>query len=239
MPPATATATVSLRELADLAIGTPEVGAVNFTALHTLIVAMLRSLNLQEVRINFQSPSPESSRSSELPRTALSAPQLAVPKEKPRSSSARPPALESQVKDLSKQLKTVTSQVQGIMSHVQHLTYPVGRLPVDSQDWPDGEMAVLLPDRARGGPVKIGKDGEQDGERASATKVSAGGRQASPQAEGGPRQGGAGAAGAPGHRAALLDLAGHGAAARCRRRCASLERSQGKGAGAFRGEVPW
>uniref|UniRef100_A0A8C8WYV5 Glutamine rich 2 n=1 Tax=Panthera leo TaxID=9689 RepID=A0A8C8WYV5_PANLE len=167
MPPATATATVSLRELADLAIGTPEVGAVNFTALHTLIVAMLRSLNLQEVRINFQSPSPESSRSSELPRTALSAPQLAVPKEKPRSSSARPPALESQVKDLSKQLKTVTSQVQGIMSHVQHLTYPVGRLPVDSQDWPDGEMAVLLPDRARGGPVKIGKDGEQDGERAS------------------------------------------------------------------------
>ncbi|XP_049491611.1 glutamine-rich protein 2 isoform X4 [Panthera uncia] len=171
MPPATATATVSLRELADLAIGTPEVGAVNFTALHTLIVAMLRSLNLQEVRINFQSPSPESSRSSELPRTALSAPQLAVPKEKPRSSSARPPALESQVKDLSKQLKTVTSQVQGIMSHVQHLTYPVGRLPVDSQDRPEGEMAVLLPDRARGGSVKIAKDGELDGERASATKA--------------------------------------------------------------------
>uniref|UniRef100_A0ABI7Y511 DUF4795 domain-containing protein n=1 Tax=Felis catus TaxID=9685 RepID=A0ABI7Y511_FELCA len=171
MPPATATATVSLRELADLAIGTPEVGAVNFTALHTLIVAMLRSLNLQEVRINFQSPSPESSRSSELPRTVLSAPQLAVPKEKPRSSSARPPALESQVKDLSKQLKTVTSQVQGIMSHVQHLTYPVGRLPVDSQDWLEEEMAVLLPDRARGGSMKIGKDGEQDGERASVTKA--------------------------------------------------------------------
>ncbi|XP_058560809.1 glutamine-rich protein 2 isoform X1 [Neofelis nebulosa] len=160
MPPATATATVSLRELADLAIGTPEVGAVNFTALHTLIVAMLRSLNLQEVRINFQSPSPESSRSSELPRTVLSAPQLAVPKEKPRGSSARPPALESQVKDLSKQLETVTSQVQGIMSHVQHLTYPVGRLPVDSQDGLEEETAVLLPDRARGGSMKIGKDGE-------------------------------------------------------------------------------
>ncbi|XP_043441574.1 glutamine-rich protein 2 [Prionailurus bengalensis] len=171
MPPATATATVSLRELADLAIGTPEVGAVNFTALHTLIVAMLRSLNLQEVRINFQSPSPESSRSSELPRTVLSAPQLAVPKEKPRSSSARPPALESQVKDLSKQLKAVTSQVQGIMSHVQHLPYPVGRLPVDSQDWLEEEMAVLLPDRARRGSMKIGKDGEQDGERASVTKA--------------------------------------------------------------------
>ncbi|XP_047687759.1 glutamine-rich protein 2 [Prionailurus viverrinus] len=171
MPPATATATVSLRELADLAIGTPEVGAVNFTALHTLIVAMLRSLNLQEVRINFQSPSPESSRSSELPRTVLSAPQLAVPKEKPRGSSARPPALESQVKDLSKQLKAVTSQVQGIMSHVQHLPYPVGRPPVDSQDWLEEEMAVLLPDRARRGSLKIGKDGEQDGERASVTKA--------------------------------------------------------------------
>ncbi|XP_038597845.1 glutamine-rich protein 2 [Tachyglossus aculeatus] len=41
---------VSLRELADLSIGTPEVGTVNFNALHTLLLAILRHLNLQDVK---------------------------------------------------------------------------------------------------------------------------------------------------------------------------------------------
>ncbi|XP_032726438.1 uncharacterized protein LOC116875255 [Lontra canadensis] len=179
MPPATAaTTTVSLRELADLAIGTPEVGAVNFTALHTLIVAMLRSLNLQEVRIDFQSPlpSPETSRTLELPQAALSAPQLAASKEKPRGSLTKPPTaaatLESQVKglggqvqDLSRKLKTVTSQVQGIVSHVQHLTAPISEL--DARDWLEEETAQLTPARARAGSLKIAK-----GERATVSQVS-------------------------------------------------------------------
>ncbi|XP_022378917.1 glutamine-rich protein 2 [Enhydra lutris kenyoni] len=178
MPPATAATTmVSLRELADLAIGTPEVGAVNFTALHTLIVAMLRSLNLQEVRIDFQSPlpSPETSRTLELPQAALSAPQLAASKEKPRGGLTKPPTaaatLESQVKglggqvqDLSRKLKTVTSQVQGIVSHVQHLTAPISEL--DARDWLE-ETAQLTPARARAGSLKIAK-----GERATVSQVS-------------------------------------------------------------------
>nr|XP_035944518.1 glutamine-rich protein 2 [Halichoerus grypus] len=179
MPPATAATTmVSLRELADLAIGTPEVGAVNFTALHTLIVAMLRSLNLQEVRIDFQSPlpSPEPSRTLEPPQAVLSDPQLAVSKGKPRGSLAKPPtlaaALESQVKglggqvqDLSRQLQTVTSQVQGIVSHVQHLTAPIGEL--DARDWLEEEPAKLTPARARAGSLKIAKD-----EQATVSQVS-------------------------------------------------------------------
>ncbi|XP_027968232.1 glutamine-rich protein 2 [Eumetopias jubatus] len=180
MPPATAaTTTVSLRELADLAIGTPEVGAVNFTALHTLIVAMLRSLSLQEVRIDFQSPlpSPEPSRTLEPPQAVLSAPQLAVSKEKPRGSLAKPPtaaaaALESQVKglggqvqDLSRQLKTVTNQVQGIVSHVQHLTAPISEL--GARDWLEEETAKLTPARARAGSLEIAK-----GERATVSQVS-------------------------------------------------------------------
>ncbi|XP_045842241.1 glutamine-rich protein 2 [Meles meles] len=179
MPPATAaTTTVSLRELADLAIGTPEVGAVNFTALHTLIVAMLRSLNLQEVRIDFQSPlpSPETSRTLELPQAALSAPQLAASKEKPRGSLTKPPTatatLESQVKglggqvqDLSRKLKTITSQVQGIVSHVQHLTAPISEL--DARDWLEEETAKLTPARAEAGSLKIAK-----GERATVSQVS-------------------------------------------------------------------
>uniref|UniRef100_A0A7N5JDE1 Glutamine rich 2 n=1 Tax=Ailuropoda melanoleuca TaxID=9646 RepID=A0A7N5JDE1_AILME len=167
MPPAmAATTTVSLRELADLAIGTPEVGAVNFTALHTLVVAMLRNLNLQEVRINFQSPSPEPSRTLEPPQAMLSAPQLAVSKEKPRASLTKPPteaaALESQVKglggqvqDLSRQLKTVTSQVQGIVSHVQHLTAPISEL--DARHWLEEEPAELTPAGARASSLKIAK----------------------------------------------------------------------------------
>ncbi|XP_004394454.1 PREDICTED: glutamine-rich protein 2 [Odobenus rosmarus divergens] len=178
MPPATAATTmVSLRELADLAIGTPEVGAVNFTALHTLIVAMLRSLSLQEVRIDFQSPlpSPEPSRPLEPPQAVLSAPQLAVSKEKPRGSLAKPPtaaaALESQVKglggqvqDLSRQLKTVTNQVQGIVSHVQHLTAPISEL--GARDWLEEETAKLTPARARAGSLEIAK-----GERATVSQA--------------------------------------------------------------------
>ncbi|KAB0400718.1 hypothetical protein E2I00_008345, partial [Balaenoptera physalus] len=84
MPPTTGAPSVSLRELADLAIGTPEVGAVNFTALHTLIVAMLKNLNLQDTRIDFPSPMLEQSRLFESPRVS--------------SSRAQPQALESQGK---------------------------------------------------------------------------------------------------------------------------------------------
>ncbi|XP_021270857.1 glutamine-rich protein 2 isoform X2 [Numida meleagris] len=42
-------ASLSLSELLDAAIGTPEVGAVNFTALHSLLRAMLQHLGLQHL----------------------------------------------------------------------------------------------------------------------------------------------------------------------------------------------
>ncbi|XP_040505607.1 glutamine-rich protein 2 [Gallus gallus] len=42
-------ASLSLSELLDAAIGTPEVGAVNFTALHSLLYAMLQHLGLQHL----------------------------------------------------------------------------------------------------------------------------------------------------------------------------------------------
>lgn len=42
-------APLSLSQLLDVAIGTPEVGAVNFTALHGLLQAMLRHLGLQDL----------------------------------------------------------------------------------------------------------------------------------------------------------------------------------------------
>ncbi|XP_045692716.1 glutamine-rich protein 2 [Phyllostomus hastatus] len=146
MPPATATNKVSLRELADLAIGTPEVGAVNFTALHTLIVAMLKNLHLQDTRVDFQTLSPEPSRSLEGARASLSTPQVGVPKEKRRSSVARVPAqtLDSQVKDLggqvqdlSRQFKTMDSQVQAMLDHMQYFTALVSGEDLDAQEWPE------------------------------------------------------------------------------------------------------
>lgn len=165
MPPVMAASRVSLRELADLAIGTPEVGAVNFTALHTLIVAMLKNLHLQDTVVDFHSLSPEQSHSFEALRALHSASQLSVPKETPskemalkerrKSIMARmsTQSLESQVKDLggqvqdlSRQFKTMDSQVQDIMTHVQSIT----RLDLDTEEWlEEKEMAMPVPEMAK------------------------------------------------------------------------------------------
>ncbi|XP_036051226.1 glutamine-rich protein 2 [Onychomys torridus] len=130
--PSLAANRVSLRELADLAIGTPEVGAVNFTALHTLIVAMLKSLNLQGVLIDFHYPSAESGRSLDVVRSSLSTPHVSSSKERRRSLSRQSlpsQTLESQVKDLgtqvldlSKQIKNMDNKVHGIATHMEHIS---------------------------------------------------------------------------------------------------------------------
>ena len=41
---------VKLAQMVDLALGTPEVGAVNFNVLHTLLHAMLKKLNMNEAQ---------------------------------------------------------------------------------------------------------------------------------------------------------------------------------------------
>ena len=46
------TASLSLAQLVDLALGTPEVGAVNFNVLHTLLHALLGKLDLQNYKAN-------------------------------------------------------------------------------------------------------------------------------------------------------------------------------------------
>ncbi|XP_013361567.1 PREDICTED: glutamine-rich protein 2 isoform X3 [Chinchilla lanigera] len=163
MPPATPVSRVSLRELADLAIGTPEVGAVNFTALHTLIVAILKNLNLQETLIDFQSLSPEGGRSIEslrsieplrTSRSTLSTPQLHPSKEKRKIGRSSSQILESQVKDLgdqvqdlTKQLQAVDSQVQVIVTHVQQITSQTmdfeAPTVLEVKDMPDTEEARI------------------------------------------------------------------------------------------------
>ncbi|ELW68290.1 Glutamine-rich protein 2 [Tupaia chinensis] len=154
MPPSALTTTVSLRELADLAIGTPEVGAVNFTALHTLIVAMLKNLNLQDTRVDFQTPSPEPSRLLEGTRTSLSTPQLPAPREK-RKGVARPPqTLESQVQDLGRQVQDLGRQVKAIGGRVkgllQHLASQAGGLDAGAREWVDlKDLGSLEPEKSQ------------------------------------------------------------------------------------------
>ncbi|KAM9597367.1 glutamine-rich protein 2 [Trichechus inunguis] len=160
-----AATTVSLRELADLAIGTPEVGAVNFTALHTLIVAILKKLNLHEAQTDFKSQALEQVQYHGTPQPSISAPQLSLPKERRRSmSKVSPHVLESQVKDLdgqvqdlSKQLKTMETQVQGIVTHVQHFTSQAIGMDPDVREWleeklvptmmPEQGTATLMPEK--------------------------------------------------------------------------------------------
>ncbi|XP_075415813.1 glutamine-rich protein 2 [Tenrec ecaudatus] len=128
---------VSLRELADLAIGTPEVGAVNFTALHTLLVSVLQTLQIQDTQIHFQPLVSEESSYPGSPRYSLSTPQIPPTKEKKRSlGKTSSHMLESQMKDLGeqvqdlggqvqdldRQLRTVENQVQSLVSHVEFFT---------------------------------------------------------------------------------------------------------------------
>ncbi|XP_052050402.1 glutamine-rich protein 2 [Apodemus sylvaticus] len=151
MPPSLMANRVSLLELADLAIGTPEVGAVNFTALHTLIVSILKSLNLQEVLIDFHYPSSaEPGRGAELTRGSFSAPHVSTSKERRRSLprlSQTPQELENQVKDLgtqvqdlTKQLKTMDNKMQGIATQIDHISTP----PELRQEFSRSEEEVAL-----------------------------------------------------------------------------------------------
>ena len=50
-PPIDAAGNLSLRTLLDLSLGTPEPGAVNFNALHTLLAALLTKLDLNGMQI--------------------------------------------------------------------------------------------------------------------------------------------------------------------------------------------
>lgn len=47
--------TISLYDLLNVSIGTPQVGAVNFSALHALLHAVLEQLDIQQVQIRWRS----------------------------------------------------------------------------------------------------------------------------------------------------------------------------------------
>nr|XP_020858150.1 uncharacterized protein C16orf96 homolog isoform X1 [Phascolarctos cinereus] len=126
-------AKITLMELVDLSIGTPEIGAVNFNALHTLLLTMLKHLNLQEVKIDLPPHITEQSRSTESLRASISGyptkekRKVSISKQ-PSSARPTPQVIEAQVKDLGgqvqdlgKQVQAIGSQVQGIESQVQNI----------------------------------------------------------------------------------------------------------------------
>lgn len=49
---------ISLYDLLNVSIGTPQVGAVNFSALHALLHAVLEQLDIQQIKIRWRSPAP-------------------------------------------------------------------------------------------------------------------------------------------------------------------------------------
>ncbi|XP_075759724.1 glutamine-rich protein 2 isoform X4 [Pelodiscus sinensis] len=93
-------ALLSLAELADLSIGTPEVGAVNFNALHTLLHAIIKQLNLQDVIAEMREEKPKL--------------QEAMPKKEMKDHEAD----DSVYADLEKKVIGVEAQVAGMAAHV-------------------------------------------------------------------------------------------------------------------------
>lgn len=49
---------ISLYDLLNVSIGTPQVGAVNFSALHALLHAVLQQLDIQQVKTRWRSAAP-------------------------------------------------------------------------------------------------------------------------------------------------------------------------------------
>ncbi|KAM4843270.1 glutamine-rich protein 2 [Thomomys bottae] len=128
MPPIMLATRVSLHELVDLAIGTPELGAVNFTALHTLLMSMLKVLNLQDATIDYQPVLAERGRSMETVGSLVSTAPPMPPREKElrQTVSGMPSALDTKVQD--------------IVSQVEHISHP-GVLDQEAL-WGDKDMMM-------------------------------------------------------------------------------------------------
>ncbi|XP_008102586.2 glutamine-rich protein 2 isoform X3 [Anolis carolinensis] len=119
--------TVSLYELADLSIGTPEAGVVNFNALHSLLHAILRHLNLQdlqeEVKVERERGAPSK---GDLLRAALEKglggldSEEAWRKEKERKAAEGVAEdVDSRLADLEKKLFLVEANLLGVEDQVR------------------------------------------------------------------------------------------------------------------------
>lgn len=124
---------VTLFELADLSIGTPEVGVINFNALHALLHAVISYLNIQDIKADVKiDRGPPTKPDMALLSVATEAGpsdllgQEALPKEKEDKEGILSEEPDSRLVDLEKKLKQmetnlrgVKGQIKGIEGHVQ------------------------------------------------------------------------------------------------------------------------
>ncbi|XP_050775192.1 glutamine-rich protein 2 isoform X2 [Gopherus flavomarginatus] len=121
-------ALITLLELADLSIGTPEIGVVNFNALHTLLHAIIKQLNLQDVKAEMHDEKPmppepaplqekerrgKCDESEDLPYADLEKKVIGV--------AAQVHGVEAKVIGVETQVHGVKSQIHGIGEQVQGL----------------------------------------------------------------------------------------------------------------------
>ncbi|XP_044838780.1 glutamine-rich protein 2 isoform X1 [Mauremys mutica] len=97
-------ALISLLELADLSIGTPEIGVVNFNALHTLLHAIIKQLNLQDVKAEMHDEKPK--------------PPEPVPLQEEERKGKRDESEDFPYADLEKKVIGVAAQVHGVEAKV-------------------------------------------------------------------------------------------------------------------------
>ncbi|XP_065419479.1 glutamine-rich protein 2 isoform X2 [Chrysemys picta bellii] len=97
-------ALISLLELADLSIGTPEIGVVNFNALHTLLHAIIKQLNLQDVKAEMHEEKPK--------------PPEPVPLQEKEEKGKRDESEDLPYADLEKKVIGVAAQVHGVEAKV-------------------------------------------------------------------------------------------------------------------------
>ncbi|XP_069057855.1 glutamine-rich protein 2 [Pleurodeles waltl] len=118
---------VSLFDLTNLSIGTPEVGAVNFNALHTLLHAILRQLNIQDVQAEI---------SDEDRKPATGVPSKSAPP-LPATEASSPKAasvyheLEKKVQEIEQQMEVLNNLPTGTeLMERSKATVPTAATPV-------------------------------------------------------------------------------------------------------------
>lgn len=121
---------ISLYQLADLSIGTPEIGVVNFNALRTLLHALLRHLKLEDILTDIKQdwgapPAPALEKPVSVEAgldlglglgLGLEAEDLAKP---PKEGAARLADLEKKLNKLENNLQGVEDQVRGMGDQVR------------------------------------------------------------------------------------------------------------------------
>ncbi|XP_019398193.1 PREDICTED: glutamine-rich protein 2 isoform X1 [Crocodylus porosus] len=104
-------AQISLSELADLSIGTPETGHVNFTALHTLLHAIIKHLNLQDLQTEMrEEPAPPPGKG----QPCEAAPLYADLEKKVAGVEAQVQDVAGQLEGLEKQLSALEKLPSGL-----------------------------------------------------------------------------------------------------------------------------